>query len=78
MQNIKYSEDASILAKKILKILVNPIEIDKHKLYISTSIGVSLYPNDGVLAQDLLKYADTAMYRAKDEGRNTFQFYSSI
>ena len=70
-------QDTSNLAQKILKSLANPITINSHTLYISSSIGISLYPNDGDSVQNLLKYADVAMYKAKDEGRNNFQFYSS-
>lgn len=68
---------ATSLARKILKVLSQPISIGGNVLYVSSSIGISLYPNDGVFSSDLLKYADAAMYRAKDEGRNNFQFYSS-
>lgn len=77
MENLHKSEDASRLAQKILDIMAEPILIEEQKLYVSTSIGISLYPEDGTDASNLLKYADTAMYKAKDEGRNNFQFYSS-
>ncbi len=76
IEDLHKEYDASVLANKILKALVEPICIGEHKLYISSSIGISLYPQDGSDAQDLLKYADSAMYRAKSEGRNNFQFYS--
>ncbi len=77
MEDYVSVQDTSLLAQKILKILVEPFYIDGRIFYISVSIGISLYPQDGVIVDDLLKYADTAMYRAKDEGRNNFQFYSS-
>ena len=70
-------QDISSLARNILEVLAKPINISEHELYVSSSIGISLYPNDGDGAQNLLKYADAAMYRAKDEGRNNFQFYSA-
>ncbi len=76
MENLRYSQDASILAEKILKILEKAIEVKNHKLYVSCSIGISIYPKDGIDAIDLLKDADAAMYRAKEEGRNNYQFYS--
>ena len=76
MENLKRSDDATLLAQKLLEVLAHPIHIDGHKLHISTSIGISLYPEDGTQASDLLKYADISMYKAKDEGRNNFQFYS--
>jgi diguanylate cyclase (GGDEF)-like protein/PAS domain S-box-containing protein len=77
MQNLKHGQDASILAQKILKIFAEPIIMDSNELYVSCSIGISLYPDDGDSAQNLLKYADSAMYKAKEDGRNNFQFYSS-
>ena len=70
-------EDASLLAEKILKVLSESMYINDHILYVSGSIGISLYPQDATDTDDLLKYADTAMYKAKKEGRNNFQFYSS-
>ena len=77
MEDLHHPEDASILSKKILKHLAEPIYIDNDILYVTGSIGISLYPQDATEAKYLLKYADTAMYKAKEEGRNNFQFYSS-
>ncbi len=77
MDNIKQLDDVAMLAKKLLKVLAEPMYINDHMLYLSASIGVSLYPQDATDAEDLLMYADTAMYKAKEEGRNTFQFYIS-
>ncbi len=73
LQDVRY---ASGLAFKLLKVLEEPILVDGHTLYISSSIGISLYPKDDTDVKNLVKYADAAMYRAKDEGRNNFQFYS--
>ncbi len=77
MEEITQPEDASLLASKLLQILAEPIQIDDHILYMTGSIGISLYPEDETDTDELLKYADTAMYKAKEEGRNNFQFYSS-
>ena len=77
LENLQQAQDASILAKKILDALVDTIKVGNDILYVSTSIGVSIYPDDGSLSEDLLKYADSAMYKAKEEGRNNFQFYSA-
>jgi len=77
MEDLQHPEDASLLAEKILNILQKPMYIDEYTLYISGSIGISLYPQDATDAESLLKYADTAMYKAKENGRNTFQFYAS-
>lgn len=63
-------------AKRILQLVDEPISVEHHTLYSSASIGISCYPVDAINADDLLKYADTAMYKAKEEGGNTFQFYS--
>jgi len=77
IEGLAKAEDVTLLAQKIIDLLSKPIKIDDNTLYISSSIGISLYPNDGEVAQDLLKYSDAAMYKAKDEGRNNFQFYSA-
>lgn len=70
-------EEASILADKILNVLLAPIAVDHHELYVGCSIGISLFPDNGDTTQDLLKYADAAMYAAKNEGRNNVRYYSS-
>jgi len=77
IEELKQGQDASLLARKILDALAEPIIVEGNTLYVSSSIGISLYPSDGNSAQDLLKYADSAMYKAKEEGRNNFQFYSA-
>ena len=77
MEDLNKFEDASILATKILQSLVEPMQIEGNSLYISSSIGIALYPQDDTNANNLLKFADAAMYRAKDEGRDNYQFYSS-
>lgn len=77
LEDIHQLEDASTLAQKIINILSATISINDNELYVSSSIGISLYPEDGASSQNLLKYADTAMYKAKSEGRNNFQFYSA-
>lgn len=75
MEDLTHPEDASLLAKKILTILETAIVIDEHIIYLTGSVGISLYPQDATDEEALLKYADTAMYKAKEEGRNNFQFY---
>ena len=69
-------KDIGTLANKIIDSLREPMDIDIHRLYISVSIGISLYPDDDSDSRNLLKYADSAMYKAKDEGRDNYQFYS--
>ncbi|CAG9932653.1 putative bifunctional diguanylate cyclase/phosphodiesterase [Candidatus Nitrotoga arctica] len=72
---IKHPEDAAICAQKILAALALPHNIDQNYLYISGSIGISIYPDDGKNGETLIKSADTAMYFAKDNGRNNYKFF---
>lgn len=76
MEDLKHPEDASLLGEKILKTVCGAILMNDQRLYVSGSVGISFYPQDATDAQSLLKYADTAMYRAKEEGRNNYQFYA--
>ena len=69
-------QSAASVAQKIIFAMKEPIEINEHTLFISSSIGISMFPQDATNEEDLVKFADTAMYRAKDEGRDNFQFYS--
>lgn len=70
-------QDAAIVARKVLDELAKPFSLLEHTLYISASIGISCYPQDGKDVQTLLRNADAAMYRAKEEGRNGYRFFSS-
>lgn len=76
LENIAFSEDVASIAGKILKTLSPPFWIGSQEAFISSSIGVSLYPKDGLNAETLMKNADTAMYRAKEHGKDNFQFFS--
>ena len=71
----KNSEDAGVSAQKILDALQAMHLIGKSQLHITTSIGISVYPADGINAETLIKSADTAMYHAKGKGRNNYQFF---
>jgi diguanylate cyclase (GGDEF)-like protein len=73
----KNGEGATVLAEKILSTLAAPHVIDDHELHITASIGISMYPADGADPSTLMQHADTAMYHAKSEGRNTFQFFDT-
>jgi diguanylate cyclase (GGDEF)-like protein/PAS domain S-box-containing protein len=73
LQDLKKKEDIPAIAHKILKAIAEPIDVDGHRLYVTTSIGIAVYPDDGQDSETLLKNADNAMYRAKSEGRNTYQ-----
>jgi len=75
LEDVKKTLDIRLVADKILKTFSQPIVIQNHSFAITTSIGVSIFPNDGTSAQTLLKNADIAMYEAKKQGRNTYEFY---
>lgn len=75
LSEIAHSQDAEGCAAKILSALSAPVRIDEHDLYITASIGIATYPDDGNDAETLLKHADLAMYHAKANGFNTFQFF---
>jgi diguanylate cyclase (GGDEF)-like protein/PAS domain S-box-containing protein len=75
LSEISYPEDAATSARKVLLSLNAPHSIDGRDLDIAGSIGISVYPEDGRDAETLIKNADTAMYHAKEKGRNNFQFF---
>jgi diguanylate cyclase (GGDEF)-like protein len=64
------------LTQNLLKAMNLPIELDDKTFFVTVSIGVAIYPNDGNTPEELVKHADAAMYHAKDDGRNTYQFYT--
>lgn len=64
------------IAEKILHQLSKPFQLSEREVFISSSIGITIFPDDSKNAHDLLKYADVAMYQAKNKGRNNFQFYT--
>ncbi|MDX2272451.1 MAG: EAL domain-containing protein [Cyanobacteriota bacterium] len=70
-------EAVSKAAETILQSLKPPTLIDGHELFVTGSIGIALYPQDGDQAETLIKHADAALYRAKDQNRSHFQFYTS-
>ena len=74
---LRSGQDAAIVAGKLLEELATPFKLGGHELFISASIGIACYPQDGSDAATMLKNADVAMYRAKEEGRNTFRFFSA-
>lgn len=76
LQDIVKAEQVATVATKILAAVAKPITIERVEFLPTCSIGISLYPKDGTDSQTLLRNADTAMYRAKEGGKNTFEFYS--
>jgi len=75
LTDLAKADDAGLVAQKIARALETYFELDDHQIYISASIGIALYPGDGGEPDTLLRNADTAMYRAKEQGRNGYQFY---
>lgn len=69
-------DDVGLLAKRFQDALLEPFRMAGHELHLSASIGVSLYPKDGSNAETLLRHADVAMYRAKEDGGNAFRFFA--
>ncbi len=65
------------VANKLLKLIAEPLEYDGHQLALGGSIGISIYPADGETVADLLKNADAAMYKAKEDGRNNYRFFEA-
>jgi predicted signal transduction protein with EAL and GGDEF domain len=78
LRNVKSHEEIAHGASRIVATLNEPIIVDNHALQTSASIGVSLFPRDGANMMDLLKHSDTAMYQAKDRGRNNVQMFSAV
>ena len=70
------AEQAAMIAQRILTALTAPFMHAGHEIYVSASIGISLYPSDDTDLDGLIRHTDMAMYRSKDLGRNTYNFYS--
>ncbi len=76
LADIPNEEVAASVADRLLKALEKPFDLDGHEIYVTFSIGIAISPNDGDSIQTLLKNADTAMYSAKSNGKNNFQYYT--
>lgn len=77
LEDLHDPTEAEAVARKLLDAFATPLDLDgRQEMIISPSIGISLYPDHGQVPTDLLKHADTAMYYAKERGRNTFQVYN--
>jgi diguanylate cyclase (GGDEF)-like protein len=75
LSEIEHADDAAAHAQKIIAALVAPHDVAHHQLHVTATIGISIYPDDGPDAETLVKCADTAMYQAKEGGRNNYQFF---
>ncbi|MBF0477956.1 MAG: EAL domain-containing protein [Candidatus Omnitrophica bacterium] len=76
LPEIDDEEHAVIVAQKILDAFAQPFELEKREVFVSASIGIAAYPNDGINSTELLKNADAAMFKAKEDSRNTFKFFA--
>jgi diguanylate cyclase (GGDEF)-like protein len=75
LSEVTQAQDAAVCADKILQAMRMPYVMDEHEIHITASVGIVIYPGDGVEAEALLHNADSALYEAKDRGRNNYQFY---
>ena len=76
LADIKDVKDAVLTAEKLIEGMAKPHLVEKHRLHVSLSIGISLYPDNGLDAEAMLRNADTAMYQAKKCGRNNYQLFT--
>ena len=77
LSEMQHPEDAAIAARRMLQAVAEPHSIGQHDFHITASIGVSIYPDDGLDAETLIRNADTAMYQVKENGRQNYQYFKS-
>jgi diguanylate cyclase (GGDEF)-like protein len=77
VSGISAQDEVEHLCERLITSIEQPFEIDNHSIFIGTSIGIAMAPTDAALAEELLRYADIALYEAKGGGRNTWRFYAS-
>jgi diguanylate cyclase (GGDEF)-like protein len=76
LEDVRGPEEAGAVAQRILEAMAEPVPLGHHEIAVSASIGIALFPRDDVVGEHLVKSADTAMYRAKELGRNRYAFFS--
>jgi diguanylate cyclase (GGDEF)-like protein len=76
LPEVAAAEDAAVVAQKILRLMESPFFVGRHDLFLSASIGLSVYPNDAGKAVELIRHSYTALHRARSTGSNTYLFYS--
>lgn len=75
LPNVPVAGDPALVASKAIEALAAPFRVQGHELHVTASIGIGVYPRDGEDRETLLRHADSALYQAKDRGRNTYQFF---
>jgi diguanylate cyclase (GGDEF)-like protein/PAS domain S-box-containing protein len=78
LPNLRRADEAAPVAMKILEAIRYPLHVEGREFFMTTSIGISLFPEDGADAETLIKNADTSMYQAKEMGRDNYQMYNAI
>lgn len=76
LSDLQSPQDAQPIAQKILELLRQPLSVSNRDILLTVSIGIALYPNDGMTTAELLRNADSAMYHSKAQGRNNFQYFT--
>lgn len=76
LPNVESEDVAKVVGKKLVKSIKDAFTVDDHEIFVTCSIGISLYPEDGTSADELIKNSDTAMYFTKEKGKNSFNRYS--
>jgi len=77
VNEIKEKKEAGVMAAKVLSVIREPIKVQDYHLNTTASIGIAIYPNDGENRNEIIKHADSAMYHAKDKGKDNYQFYTA-
>ncbi len=76
VNELSHSQDAMHVASKLIEAMRAPFQVDQHELYVTLSLGISIYPDDGLESETLMANADAAMYRAKETGRDNYQWFA--
>jgi diguanylate cyclase (GGDEF)-like protein/PAS domain S-box-containing protein len=77
LTQLRRPEDAAVLARRVVRIVAKGMRLENQEIQTTASIGITIYPSDSRDADQLLRHADLALYRAKAEGRNTYRFYAA-